>query len=447
MIYCGMYEAVITPPLGNSMPGHRSERKASGVRDDLYAKALVVESGESLAALVVVDALYVQRGEVERIRERIARNTPIAPEQVMVSATHTHSGPPIRPGFDGSRSEAYLDYLVERTADAVILAYRRREEASIGFATGRAEGIAFNRRFFMKDGTVRTNPGFLNPDVDRPAGPTDPEVLVVRIDDAQGRPIGVVSNFACHTDTLGGANTEFCADFPGELSDTLKRVLGRDVVSLFVLGACGDINHNDVTRPKAAAPGHYRKMGRILAGEVLKVREAIRPGEAAEGMAIAVEQALFPIEYRLPTEQETEEARRTLASEQSTDKERYFAKYVLGLPGDPVKTAEVEVQAFRLGELAIVGLPGEIFVEFGLTVKRESPYGHTIVNTLCNGSVQGYVCTKEAYEQGGYEPKLKPNHRIPSGAGDLFVEHALRLLRQMADKPESGAGGGNNVVS
>src|SRR5690606_5821101 len=106
-------------------------------------------------------------------------------------------------------SAEYLDFLVNKAADAAVLAYAQRREARIGAGSGTVEGIAFQRRYWMKDGTLRTNPGIGNPDVDRPAGPTDPELTVVRIDAADGTPLGIVANYACHTDTVGG--TEFSA--------------------------------------------------------------------------------------------------------------------------------------------------------------------------------------------------------------------------------------------
>jgi neutral ceramidase len=101
---------------------------------------------------------------------------------------------------------------------------------------------------------------------------------------------------------------------------------------------------------------------------------------------------------------------------------------------NPEDTAQIEIQAFQLGELAVIGLPGEIFVELGLKIKESSPYPYTLINTLCNGSTTGYVCTSEAYAQGGYEPLLKNNNRNPAGAGQLFVDHALRILAQIGDR-------------
>ncbi|MDF2671392.1 MAG: Neutral ceramidase [Paenibacillus sp.] len=430
MVHCGMSEVVITPPLGSSIPGYLDERKSTHIIDELYAKAIVADTGDGLLAMVVVDALYLRQIEVERIRERIQLFVPITADRIMISATHTHTGPPIRHGFDDSLNQSYLDYMVDRTADAVIQAYVQRQPARIGSGRGYEPDIAFNRRFFMKDGSVQTNPGCQNPEIDRPTGPTDPEVLVVRIDDEAGQPIGVITNFACHTDTVGGLGTS--ADFPGELSRSLKESLGSQVISLFVLGACGNINHVDVTKPRTSIQKkHYIKMGRILAGEVLKVREKITPAEANVDMQQAALQTFFPIEYRRPTPEASEQARQLIASGASAGRDRFFAEQLLLVNDNPQHIAEIEVQAFRLGELAIVGLPGEIFVEFGLKLKADSPFPYTMVNTLCNSSTIGYVCTKEAYEQGGYEPKLRNSHRNPPGAGDLFIEKAAGLLREM----------------
>jgi hypothetical protein len=430
MMQCGMSEVVVTPPLGSSIPGYLEERKSTHIIDELYAKAIVIHNGEVALALVVIDALYLRQIEVERIRHRIQQFVPITSDRVMISATHTHTGPPVRPGFDDSLNQSYLDYMVERTADAVIQAYGLMKPARIGCGRGFENDIAFNRRFFMKDGSVKTNPGFLNPDLDRPTGPTDPEVMVVRIDDETGNPIGVITNFACHTDTVGGKGIS--GDFPGELSRRLKNALGQQVISLFVLGACGNINHLDFTKPKTSIQkGHTNKMGRILAGEVLRVREKITPAEVEAELGQTALQSFFPIEYRRPTRQESEDARQLLASNTDSWSDRFFAEQLLRVNDNPQDIAQIEVQAFRIGDLAIVGLPGEIFVEFGLKLKEDSPFPYTIVNTLCNSSTLGYVCTREAYEQGGYEPKLRNIHRNPPGAGDLFIEHASRLLKEM----------------
>lgn len=432
MLLCGVCELDITPSLGSSMPGYFKDRKSTGIIDRLYAKALVVDQDGSAAAFVVLDTILVPREVVESVRERVGRQTDIPPERVMVSATHTHTGPPVATTTFLSADEAYLEWLAARAADAVTLAYRTRRAARIGFGAGHEADIAFHRRFFMKDGTLRTNPGLHNPNIDRPAGPIDPQVGVVRIDDAEGRPMGVVTNYAVHTDTVGG--TEYCADFPGELSAMLKKALGEQTVSLFMMGASGNINHYNVLGGRAedyAKPSrHYLKMGRILAGEVLKTREKIVTSDSAE---VGERHSMVTLSYRQPTEQQIQQARDNYANLPEDHVERNFAKELLEAAKRGEGTTEAEIQTIVVGDLAVVGLPAEIFVEFGLQIKEGSPFGLTLINELCNGIVGTYVCTRESYRLGGYEPRITAGNRLQEETGDMFAERALQLLAELKD--------------
>lgn len=428
MSKCGMSEVVITPPLGSPIPGSVNERLSTGTKDELYAKALVVETESATFAIVALDAIDVPRRLVENVRARVSELAGIPGEHVMVSSTHTHTGgPTIQTSFVSAVDESYLDLLASRAADAVILAHSGRTEARIGFGRGLEADIAFNRRFLMRDGTVRMNPGIGNPDIVEPVGPIDPEVVVIRIDDAEGNPIGVVTNYSCHACVVGG--TEYSADYPGELSRTLKRLLGPSAVSLFLQGASGDINHIDVSgRLATTKPNHYKVMGSILAYEAMKVREKTY---AVDRLQAAVKLRRVPVRFRRPTEEQIASARQLLQSPEdgSPVTEVKFAKQMIELSRNTADEAtEAEIQIFALGDLAIVGLPAEIFVEFGLEIKRGSPFRYTIVNQLTNGSVSGYVCTREAYLQGGYETRLRTYSRLQEEAGDLFVEHALGLL-------------------
>lgn len=427
MIRCGMAEVDITPVMGSEIPGYFGPRAADGIKDPLYAKSLVLETERGTVALVVIDALSVPRKTVETIRERVAAETGIEPPGVFVSATHTHTGGPVSTGFGCTESPAYLEWVAHKAADSVLLAYRTRKEAKIGFGRGSETDIAFNRRFFMKDGTLRTNPGVGNPLIDKAAGPIDPEVLVMRIDDTSGHPIGVVTNYACHTDTVGGA--EFCADYPGELSRLVKHELGEQAVSLFLLGACGNINHIDVSGKHNKGNDHYRWMGRILGAETLKVRDKIIVSESAEAAALSER---FTIDLRSPTDEQVSAARHL--NETGTDDVRAatYAREIARIADEcPTATATVEVQAMRIGEMAIVGLPGEIFVEFGLSIKEKSAFGYTMIDTMCNGTICAYICTREAFQQGGYEPQMTFRNRFPEETGERLVELADSLLKRL----------------
>lgn len=423
MLQCGMAELDITPPLGSSMPGYTAERKSEGIRDPLYAKALVIETGETALAFIAIDALYIPEREANRIRERLLRHTGIPVERILVSATHTHTGAPVRVGLDGSRHDDYLACMADRAADAAILAYRGRKPARIGWGTGHLEDVSFNRRYWMKDGTLRTNPGFMNPEIDRPAGPIDTEVTVICVDDLDGRPMGVVTSFACHTDTVGGS--QYSGDYPAVLSASVKEALGEQAVSMFLLGACGDINHVDTSKPRPTERTATGTIGRRLAEEVLRVRETVVQRTEADTDAV---RAFVPMKLRDASPEEVEQAQRVLADSSVTGAERFFAEQILKVREMPGGEALLEVQAMRVGDMTFVGLPGEIFVELGLSVKKSSPYPNTLVNTLCNGSIYGYVCTESAYAQGGYEPRLKVFSRITPGTGERLAESASALL-------------------
>lgn len=421
MLKCGMSEVTITPPLGNSIPGYFEDRKSSGVKDDLFAKALVIESND-IVVFIVIDCLGLANSEVVKIRERVHAFTGIPQTSIMVSATHTHTGPPVRPGFNSSINQEYMSSLVEKAADAAVLAYKNRKKARIGFGTGTEEGISFNRRFFMKDGSVKTNPGTGNPAIEKPAGPIDPEVSVMRIDGLDGEPIGIVTNFACHTDCVSG--TEYSADYPGELSKTVKKVLGSHVISLFMLGACGNINHIDVRDRTHEESGHYKRMGRILAFEALRAREKAVP---SDDLAIEVDSALLRIECRKPAEKQVEKAQKDLLDESIGVMEKAFAKQLIKIQESGETHREVEVQAIKLGNAAVVGFPAEMFVGFGLELKAKAPYRTVFFNSLCNGG-NGYVCTREAFVQGGYEPTITNNSKLAEDAGELMVRQALQML-------------------
>ncbi|MCD9023855.1 neutral/alkaline non-lysosomal ceramidase N-terminal domain-containing protein [Cohnella silvisoli] len=429
---CGMSEIDITPPLGSAIPGYFYDRKATGIKDRLYAKALVVQADEGVVAIVALDCIDLTSAIVAGIRERIAAFTPIPQSCIMVSATHTHTGPPVISTSFYEADDQYLSWMTEQAADAAIAAYQQRRNAQIGFGAGHEPDIAFNRRFYMKDGTVKTNPGIGNPFIDRPTGPIDPQVFVMRIDDDQGNPIGVLTNYACHTDVVGG--TEFSADYPGELSFRLKQELGDDVVSLFHMGTSGNINHANAMGGTEAdydpSLAHYKKMGRILSWEVLKVREKITTSTSK--LPLAVKQTVFPVPYRLPSEKDVQAVQQIqLGDWPQAIKDNFVQELRKAANAEDTSFVEVEIQVITLGELAFVGLPGELFVEFGLEIKEKSPFPFTIVNELCNGSATGYFCTRIAYEQGGYEPIITGHSRLAIDAGEIFVQQSLKLLQDI----------------
>jgi hypothetical protein len=422
MLKCGMSEVIITPELGACIPGYLTERKATGIKDELYAKAMVLSKDNYVLALIAMDILDIERNTVMEIRERVHNLTGIPPENIMVCATHTHTGAAVVNSFVTKADQEYLSFLVRKASDAALIAYNRLKPAKIGCGAGVEKDIAFNRRYFMKDGRVLTNPGIMNPLIDRPAGPTDPEVIVLRIDDFDDNPIGVVTNYTCHLDVVGG--TEYCADYAGELSRVLKKALANDMVSIFLTGASGNINHIDVNGNTGKNPEHYKKMGRILAGEVIKVREKIN---TADELMLYAESITTPIVKRQLSEDDFKAAINIIHTHSQNDNDRIFAKEVLEFQKIEPEFFDVEVQTLKIGDASITGLSGDVFTEFGLEIKEKSLNKYNMISTHTNGR-NGYIPTKDAFNQGGYEVRTSRSNKLERDAGYKMVNNALILL-------------------
>jgi neutral ceramidase len=431
----GAAAADITPPRGCPMAGYYSARGAEGTHDPLQAKAIVFEHDGTRVALVGLDLIGTPRDLVEATRAAIETGTGIPGGNVMISATHSHTGPVLSArgrfseGVPGGQEllTSYLKELPARIAAAVKAADAARKPARVSTATGREDGLAFNRRFFMLDGTVGWNPGKRNPRIVRPAGPTDPSVPVVYVESLAGRPIATYVNFAMHLDTVGGVY--YSADYPHTLARSLTAVRGDDMVTLFTAGTCGDINHLNVA---SAAPqrghGEAARIGTRLAAEVLRTYERLEPvAGPLRATSAVVELDLPPV-----TNDDVEKGKNVIAALSAGAMpapaflEQVKAFQAVEVAGRLGKAYRVEVQVLSLGDgLAFVSLPGEIFVELGLAIKAGSPFKQTVCAELANGSV-GYIPTRVAYPQGNYEVV---SARVAAGSGEKLVDEALRQLR------------------
>ena len=246
MLTAGAACVDITPPLGTLIPGLFHERRAEAIHDPLHARSFVVGLGDEAIAVVVCDLIGIKRDQIDRAKAAIEDATGLPPARVLVCCTHTHTGA-------HTGDDAYTAFVVQRIADAVRLACERREPAEIGWASGHEDRVVFNRRFHMRDGGVRTNPGSGNADVIEAAGPVDPEVGVLCLRRAGGGTVGLLGNYALHY--VGGGDHEraVSADYFGWFSQFIQALCGETFVAALANGACGDINNNDVlgtSRPK-----------------------------------------------------------------------------------------------------------------------------------------------------------------------------------------------------
>lgn len=453
MLKIGTAQVTITPPVGTPLAGYFSPRISRGIHDDLYCRALVLDDGETVLAHAACDLISIRRALVLEARRLVSEAIGIPPENIAISATHIHTGPYTSRllGFGGE--EQYLALLPRLIAGAIISAYHSRSEGRLGFGTGKVESIAFNRRFRMRDGSVRTNAGVGNPEIVEPTGPIDPELTVMKATGAEGDLRAVWVNYTVHTDVVGG--DLITADYPGYLSRAIQAVEGPQVMVSYANGACGNINHVNVKGPGAApakqkGQEHSRWMGTILAGETLKVctetpvSDDVRLAAASETLSIPI-RTVTPeqlAEARALLER-LERERKSAEEDPSTDPHRAapthslfldecYARAAIEVAREREEEPEVptEVQVFRIGDAALCFNPAELFVEFGLRMKAESPFRPTCVVELANACV-GYVPTPEAFDQGGYEPRTAPSSKLAPEAGDRIVDATLALLRQL----------------
>src|SRR5688572_25783753 len=238
-LHVGAAATAITPPEGTPLAGYYSQRGTKTVLDDIYAKAIVLRAGDTRAALVVCDLISLPRHVVTEARRQIEAATGIPGGHVMLSATHTHTGPALfresaldeLVGATSDLGRRYTEKLPELIARSVARANQKLAPARAAAAVGKEEGISFNRRFHMKDGTVSWNPAKRHPGIVRPAGPIDPDVGVVYFDTPKNAPVATYVNFALHPDTVGGEGVS--ADYPGVLATALAGFRGPDMVTMF----------------------------------------------------------------------------------------------------------------------------------------------------------------------------------------------------------------------
>ncbi|MCE5345343.1 MAG: neutral/alkaline non-lysosomal ceramidase N-terminal domain-containing protein [Bacteroidales bacterium] len=429
----------ITPPLGTPLAGYYSDRGAVGVHDELYAKAIVIEKDGSKIALVSCDLISVTTDIVTKVRNIVGKTVGISPDNVMVSATHSHTGPVIpkkndRTIITGKTAEVHKKYISDLPtliAESVKLANSALVPARASIAIGREESISFNRRFFMTDGTVGWNPGKLNPKIIKPAGPIDPEVFVFYAETQESKPISTYVNFAVHLDNVGGS--EISADMPFTLSTILGKIKGNDMVTLYAQGCCGNINHINVkNKEPQKGNNEAQRIGTVLSGEVIKVYTRLQPVEIA---TISTKREIVKLPLPEVKPDELLIARDIISRDGKADAPKFLELVnaykvldVLDRKGEPL---DAEVQVIALGDqCAIVGLPGEIFTELGMYIKSRSPYTNTMVIELANGSI-GYVPDRKAYAEGNYEPV---SARCGAGSGEILAEKAVQLLYELKMK-------------
>lgn len=436
---CGFYEKEITPPLGGCMPGYFSERLAEDVILPLYAKALAIEAAGNCVLMVAMDGLFVDKYVYDIAVKRITERTGIPADRIMINATHAHTGGPVKslndPPFYKADPE-YLNVLARSVADCGILAWQRLAPATAKFAQTDVYGISFIRNFRMKDGSIRTNPGRLNPEIVEPLGQIDPAFPVLFFFDEAENPIGMLSNFALHHDCVAG--TRYCSDYSGVMGREMKKTFGMDFVSVFINGACGNINHVNVEEVPHEKRDYYLKNGLRLAEEAKRLygqAEAF-PIDTVDGK---LEHIAIP-RHQVPAE-EVEEVKHLIATipmegleininnVDSPEYKRAKADRLLRFINMPDELP-VPVQALRIGGAILFSASGEIFTEYGKYMKAHSPLPVNMVAEIANGGPSCYIPTPQAFHPTVYESRIPSSMLIPE-AGATIAELAVKLAKEL----------------
>ncbi len=411
-----------------------------GVHDDLWAKAVVIDDGERSVALVACDMIgFPPAPFAADVREQVATHTSIPGENVMLSASHTHSS---HASIDLSTLDLewpWVQELMHSLAGAAIAAWQRRQPAVVKVSSGEIHGISENRRVIRGDGKVYRNWDRTAASEEVRRGPVDPEVGVLLAQRPDGSPLAVLCNFTAHP-ICAMSQSLVSADYPGFATAAVEAALGPGVTALFTQGACGDVNPPQVRRN----PRDAREVGLQLAGEVLRVAGSLLPEEVPpveRHVQIATSQVDWAYRTDLPTKDAAERAYAAAkaqveylersgasAAEVRTEANKHrLVREQYELTRNVARQEEGEIQVLKIGESAWVGVPGELFCQIGLDIKEQSPFANTYIVGYAN-CYQGYFPTPIAYEEGGYEVNMGRWSRFTAAAGESVQDTALELL-------------------
>jgi hypothetical protein len=461
-LQAGAATSNITPELGMRIVGGFAPYPALHVHDELHARCLVLDDGKTKLALVVCDVLGLHRSLSIEARRLIEQATGIPPENVMISATHTHSAATAL-GASRYTSDQPLDkyqrFVAQRIADGVQRALNLLRPAEIAFGTAEAPEHLHNRRWFMREGTappspfgkvdqVKMNPPAGSADLVKPAGPIDPTVSFIALREPAGRPIAVYAAYSLHY--VGGVGPRhISADYFGMFCEALKKLQNvpdgdTPFVAMMANGTSGDINNIDFRAPRSRQPA-YQQM-RFVANDVAeKVNSALAHVTWKKGAELAARFREVGIQWReidaelLSWAKEIEARAPRLSSGDMPVGAKWattpdfvqrlsYAGRVQVLAQAP-QPAKVPLQVLRIGDICIGSTPCETFAEIGLEFKQRSPFPHSFMVELNHGYI-GYLPTPRHFEIGGYETWPGTNFLEPQASVkmlDALVEMAAEI--------------------
>ena len=440
----GFSRVDITPPLGVPIAGYFVKRIADGVLDNLDCNCIAVSDGEKTALLYSLDLISINQKTDDGYRAKISEATGVPYEGIFIACTHTHTGPSVGRVDEGCE-KVYDEFLGTRLCDAGVYAIQDLADASMYIGRSKAERVAFIRRYRMKDGSIRTNPGVNNPEIDGPIGKPDDTVQVIRFKRC-GKKEVVVVNFQCHPDVIGGC--KISADWPRAVRETVEGAL-PNVNCVYFNGTQGDTNHV-CTDPKdgeleglelesfddvARGYEHSHHMGRAVAGAALQIYGKCAPAKTGE---IKYAHSVLRVPSQMPAKEDLPLAHKynDLHKAGKDEEIPYVGMQLTTVVAEAARMVRLEngpdhfdlyLSSVAFGDVAFAGFPGEPFTDIGRGTKEGSPFRMTIPCCLTNGS-QGYFPVDSAYAEGGYEAR---SSNFAAGIATSLINGQVEQLKKL----------------
>lgn len=440
----------ITPPLGMPIIGNFVAPMATHVHDELHARCLVLDDGKTKLALVTLDLLGTDAGTCVESQKLIEKETGIPAANILISGVHTHSACSFG-GTTPTNGPPFANYhslVVRRIADGVKCAANRLRPAQLACLTTQAPEHIFNRRWFLKEGTVPPNPfGGIDkvkmnpisgsPNLVKPAGPTDPTVTIIALREPDGRPIAVYSAYSLHY--VGGVpKGSISADYFGAYCARLERLMGGDeqdppMVAMMANASSGDINNVNFRTPRPAKKP-YEQIRYVAHDIAAKVHAALAKAKYSDTVSLAARFRERTIELPQPTAEQIAWAKERLTKPgpkpDEVDLPYSYARRVMNMTKREAK-ANVPLQVLRIGPACIGTMPGEPFCEIGLEFRERSGMRPAVLIEWAHGGF-GYIPTAKHFEWGGYETWLGSCAFEPH-ASEKLLDTLMEMVAEVRD--------------
>lgn len=440
----------ITPPLGELIVGGWAPYPATNIHDELHARCLVLDDGQTKLAFVICDNVGIPREVYDLARTYLDAETDLPSANVLMAATHTHSATTARgPNRVAPDKELtwYQQFLARRIADGVRRALNNLEPAKIGWGSVDEPSEVHNRRWYVTDpdllrnpfggvDKVRMNPPAGNAALVKPAGPTDPEISFISVQALDGRPIALLGNYSLHY--VGGVKgSDVSADYFAIFAEKIGELLNAPrhtppFVGILTNGTSGDVNNINFQPKESRRYQPYEKMTEVAQKIAARVAEAHSSITHHDWVPLGMAHGELTLKIRKPDAQLSSYLEMVRA--RTDEKERYhtheliYADRIKRLVDGPDEVT-ILLQAARIGDLSIAAIPFEVFTEIGLEIKEKSPFADAFTIELANGSY-GYLPTPAQHELGGYETWMGTNN-VQLDASEKIVEKLLSLMDQL----------------